>query len=59
MITRYTFGIQYEEARKGEVQDSSGINVRARGGREWEPATNLYDGLQKLLRWRGVESKNE
>ena len=59
MITRYTFGIKYEEARKGEVKDSSGVNVRARVGLEWEPATNLYDGLESLLRWRGVECKNE
>ena len=59
MITRYTFGIKYEEQRKGEVKDSSGVNVRARVGLEWEPATNLYDGLESLLRWRGVECKNE
>ena len=58
-ITRYTFETQYEEARKGEVKDSSGVNVRSRVGLEWEPATNLYDGLQSLLQWRGVECKIE
>ena len=58
-ITRYTFHIKYEDARKGEVQDSVGQNVRARIGLEWEPAISLYDGLESLLRWRGVECKIE
>ena len=58
-MTRHTFSIKYEDARKGEVKDSIGNNVRAKVALEWEPDTPLYSGLHSLLKWRGVECKIE
>ena len=58
-MTRHTFAIKYEDAREGEVKQSVGDNTRALVSLEWEPGINLYEGLEKLLRWRGVECKIE
>ena len=56
-MTAHKFKVVYEEARKGDVKDSIGNNVRAKVALEWEPDTTLYSGLQSLLKWRGVECK--
>ena len=56
-LTRHSFAIKYEDARDGEVKHSSGNNTRALVSLEWEPAVRLYEGLESMLRWRGVECK--
>jgi len=58
-MSRHKFIVKYEDARQGDVKDSIGNNVRAKVALEWEPDTNLYDGLLSLLMWRGVECKIE
>ena len=58
-IARHKFNVKFQEARDGEVQDSVGNNARAKVALGWEPTINLYEGLQSLLQWRGVECKIE
>ena len=56
-MTRHTFTVKYEDARDGEVKQSVGNNTRALVSLEWEPAIRLYEGLESMLKWRGVECK--
>ena len=58
-MCRHSFKVKYEEAREGEVKQSVGNNTRALVSLEWEPAILLYQGIERLLRWRGVECKIE
>ena len=58
-MARHKFTIKYEDARDGEVKQSVGNNTRALVSLEWEPAIDLYEGIERLLRWRGVECKIE
>ena len=58
-MCRHSFKVKYEDAREGEVKQSVGNNTRALVSLEWEPAILLYQGIERLLRWRGVECKIE
>ena len=58
-MTRHSFAIKYEDARDGEVNSSVGNNTRALVSLEWEPAIGIYEGIEQLLRWRGVDCKIE
>ena len=58
-LSRHTFSVKYEDGRDGEVKHSVGNNTRALVSLEWEPAIGLYEGLDRLLRWRGVDCKIE
>ena len=58
-FTRHKFNVKYENARSGEVKNSVGKNVLALVSLEWEPAVSLYEGLERYLKWRGVECKIE
>ena len=58
-FSRHKFGVKHEDARVGEVKNSVGKNTRATVSLEWEPTVELYEGLERYLRWRGVECKIE
>ena len=45
--------------REGDVKHSVGDNGRAKTMLGWHPETDLREGLESLLKWRGVECKIE
>ena len=58
-MTKHSFEVKHEKAREGEVRSSVGINQKALDSLEWKPAVGLYEGLESMLRWRGIDCKIE
>lgn len=58
-MTKNDFDVKYEKSREGEVRTSVGDNKKASDSLEWKPAVGLYEGLERMLKWRGVECKIE
>jgi UDP-glucose 4-epimerase len=58
-MTKHSFEVKHEKARESEVRSSVGDNKKALDSLEWKPEVGLYEGLKKMLSWRGVECNIE
>ena len=58
-MTKHSFEVKHEKAREGEVRSSVGDNKKALDSLEWKPEAGLYEGLKKMISWRGVECNIE
>ena len=58
-FTKDKVTVKHENSREGEVRNSVGNNQKSFDSLEWRPEVSLYEGLERMLQWRGVECKIE
>jgi len=56
-FTKEKLEVKHVNPRSGEVQNSVGNNKKSFDSLEWQPTFGLYEGLERMLRWRGIDCK--